>query len=69
MSSAKNRIAAIEIDDSALPPPTPEIEQERKVAMSAPKMARPRANFTSRWAPSARWSRITSRSAKAISTR
>ena len=28
-----NRISHIELDDSALPPPTPEIEQERKVAM------------------------------------
>lgn len=27
-----SRISHIEIDDSALPPPTPEIEQERKVA-------------------------------------
>ena len=27
------RIIAIDIDDSALPPPTPEIEQERKVAV------------------------------------
>lgn len=27
------RICAIEIDDSNLPPPTPEIEQERKVAV------------------------------------
>lgn len=27
------RISFIELDDSALPPPTPEIEQERKVAM------------------------------------
>jgi uncharacterized protein (UPF0262 family) len=27
------RICAIEIDDSGLPPPTPEIEQERKVAV------------------------------------
>ena len=29
----KNRIIHIEIDDSALPPATPEIEQERKVAI------------------------------------
>ncbi|NND42243.1 MAG: UPF0262 family protein [Silicimonas sp.] len=28
-----SRIAHIDIDDSALPPPTPEIEQERKVAV------------------------------------
>ncbi len=28
-----NRISHIELDDSNLPPPTPEIEQERKVAM------------------------------------
>lgn len=28
-----SRITKIEIDDSALPPPTPEIEQERKVAI------------------------------------
>lgn len=28
-----NRISHIELDDSALPPPTPEIEQERKVAL------------------------------------
>ncbi len=28
-----SRIASIELDDSALPPPTPEIEQERKVAL------------------------------------
>ena len=28
-----SRIARIDIDDSALPPPTPEIEQERKVAI------------------------------------
>lgn len=28
-----SRIAHIELDDSSLPPPTPEIEQERKVAM------------------------------------
>ena len=28
-----SRIAHIELDDSALPPPTPEIEQERRVAM------------------------------------
>jgi uncharacterized protein (UPF0262 family) len=28
-----SRISHIEIDDSALPPPTPEIEQERKVAI------------------------------------
>ncbi len=28
-----SRIAHIEIDDSGLPPPTPEIEQERKVAV------------------------------------
>ncbi|WP_413721111.1 UPF0262 family protein [Silicimonas sp. MF1-12-2] len=28
-----SKIAHIEIDDSALPPPTPEIEQERKVAI------------------------------------
>jgi len=27
------RICEIELDDSNLPPPTPEIEQERKVAM------------------------------------
>ena len=27
------RISKIQIDDSALPPPTPEIEQERKVAI------------------------------------
>jgi uncharacterized protein (UPF0262 family) len=27
------KISHIELDDSALPPPTPEIEQERKVAM------------------------------------
>lgn len=28
-----NRLSNIEIDDSALPPPTPEIEQERRVAI------------------------------------
>ena len=28
-----SHISQIEIDDSNLPPPTPEIEQERKVAM------------------------------------
>ncbi len=28
-----SRICGIEIDDSALPPPTPEIEQERRVAI------------------------------------
>ena len=28
-----SRISHIELDDSTLPPPTPEIEQERKVAM------------------------------------
>ncbi|SLN42005.1 UPF0262 family protein [Pseudooctadecabacter jejudonensis] len=28
-----SKIIQIELDDSALPPPTPEIEQERKVAM------------------------------------
>ena len=28
-----SRISQIELDDSNLPPPTPEIEQERKVAM------------------------------------
>ncbi|MCK0122540.1 MAG: UPF0262 family protein [Paracoccaceae bacterium] len=28
-----NRISHIDLDDSALPPPTPEIEQERKVAL------------------------------------
>ena len=28
-----SRIASIDIDDSALPPPTPEIEQERRVAV------------------------------------
>ncbi|UYV38100.1 UPF0262 family protein [Rhodobacteraceae bacterium D3-12] len=28
-----SRISQIELDDSSLPPPTPEIEQERKVAM------------------------------------
>ena len=28
-----SRISRIDIDDSALPPPTPEIEQERKVAI------------------------------------
>ena len=28
-----SRITHIEVDDSALPPPTPEIEQERKVAV------------------------------------
>ena len=28
-----SRICHIELDDSALPPPTPEIEQERRVAM------------------------------------
>ena len=28
-----SKIVHIDIDDSALPPPTPEIEQERKVAM------------------------------------
>ena len=28
-----SRIARIDIDDSALPPPTPDIEQERKVAI------------------------------------
>lgn len=28
-----NKITHIEIDDAGLPPPTPEIEQERKVAM------------------------------------
>ncbi len=33
MSRQQNRISRIEIDDSALPPPTPEIEQERKVAI------------------------------------
>lgn len=27
------RIAHIELDDGNLPPPTPEIEQERRVAM------------------------------------
>ena len=27
------RIVHIDIDDSALPPPTPEIEQERRVAV------------------------------------
>ncbi len=29
----KERLCEIEIDDSALPPPTPEIEQERRVAI------------------------------------
>lgn len=28
-----NRLIQVDIDDSALPPPTPEIEQERKVAI------------------------------------
>lgn len=28
-----NRLSHVEIDDSALPPPTPEIEQERRVAI------------------------------------
>ena len=28
-----SRICHIELDDSSLPPPTPEIEQERKVAI------------------------------------
>ena len=28
-----SRISHIELDDSNLPPPTPEIEQERKVAI------------------------------------
>ncbi|MCR9114357.1 MAG: UPF0262 family protein, partial [Rhodobacteraceae bacterium] len=28
-----SRICHIELDDANLPPPTPEIEQERKVAM------------------------------------
>jgi uncharacterized protein (UPF0262 family) len=28
-----SRLTAIDVDDSALPPPTPEIEQERKVAI------------------------------------
>ena len=28
-----SKITRIEIDDSALPPPTPEIEQERRVAI------------------------------------
>ena len=28
-----NRISHLDLDDSGLPPPTPEIEQERKVAM------------------------------------
>lgn len=32
-ADAMSRIAHIEIDDSALPPPTPEIEQERRVAV------------------------------------
>lgn len=27
------KIVDIQLDDSALPPPTPEIEQERRVAM------------------------------------
>lgn len=30
---AMTRISQIELDDAGLPPPTPEIEQERKVAM------------------------------------
>ena len=33
MPAAMSRIVHIEIDDSALPPPTPEIEQERRVAI------------------------------------
>ncbi len=33
MPALMSRIAHIEIDDSALPPPTPEIEQERRVAI------------------------------------
>ena len=31
--NAKNRIGRIDIDDSALPPPTPEMEQDRRVAV------------------------------------
>ncbi len=33
ISANMSRIVHIEIDDSALPPPTPEIEQERRVAI------------------------------------
>lgn len=33
LAKGMTRIIAIDIDDSALPPPTPEIEQERKVAV------------------------------------
>ncbi len=33
MPGSMSRITHIEIDDSALPPPTPEIEQERRVAV------------------------------------
>ncbi len=33
LSTDSNRISHIEIDDSGLPAPTPEIEQERKVAV------------------------------------
>jgi uncharacterized protein (UPF0262 family) len=31
--NARNRIGRIDIDDSALPPPTPEMEQDRRVAV------------------------------------
>ena len=31
--NARNRISRIDIDDSALPPPTPEMEQDRRVAV------------------------------------
>lgn len=31
--NASNRIGRIDIDDSALPPPTPEMEQDRRVAV------------------------------------
>ena len=33
MTAPSDRLASVTIDDAALPPPTPEIEQERKVAV------------------------------------
>jgi len=33
MSRSGNRLCRIDIDDSALPPPTPEMEQDRRVAV------------------------------------
>ena len=33
MTQATDRLCRIDIDDSAMPPPTPEMEQDRRVAV------------------------------------